>query len=104
MLDINMNAKNHPDWTAKEFDEDARQTWIDEKTDDLMCDADTVRDALAELPDSTLNYIGSRTYDASRFNSPHKDEARGRIGLIIQKAIQTYAEDIAERMWEMENE
>ena len=103
MLDINMNAKNHPDWDDKGCDEDARQTWIDEKTDDLMCDYDIVRDALAELSEDTLTYIGGRSYDAIRFNSPHKDEARMRIGAIIEKAIFNYANDIAERQWEVIN-
>jgi hypothetical protein len=103
MLDQKINAKHHPDWLDKGCDEDARQTWIDAQTDNLMCDADTIRDAIAELPDAELEYIGSRAVDALNFNSPHSHEACERMGRKIGAALYVYAKEIAERQWEMLN-
>ena len=104
MLDININAKNHPDWDAPGVDEDAKQTWIDAQTDNLMCDAETIRDAIDMMRDSDLEYVGSRAIDTFLFNSPHSSEACERIGIKIATAIKAYATDIAERQWEMINE
>lgn len=103
MLEQNINAKNHPDWDDKGCDEDARTTWIDARMDALMCEPDLIRDAVAELPDEELSYIGSRAVDAFLFNSPHSSEACERIGMKVAAIIKTIAKDIAESQWEILN-
>ena len=97
MLDINMNAKNHPDWEDNGCDEDARQTWIDETCFNMLTDPYIVNDALAELNDEELSYIGSRVYD-------NHTDAMILIGKAVAKKVFEYANDIAERQWEMINE
>ena len=97
MLDININAKNHPDWLDAGCDEDARQTWIDETCLNMLTDYANVNDALAELDEEELAYIGSRVYD-------NNTDAMVLIGKLIAKKVFEYSNDVAERQWEMINE
>jgi hypothetical protein len=99
MLDININAKNHPDWDAAEIDESPRDTWVDAMTDNLMQDRDMIIDAIADSLDDVDN-----RYLQDVINGIAGREPLMIIGAALFALVEDYCHEIAERQWEALNE
>ena len=82
--------------------EDAKDEWIDQRAEELAEDSALVTEAIAEMPDEELSWIGIRS-DMTVYVAD-ANELYIRIGEKVAKQVNSYLEKLAQNEWDAEND